>query len=340
MVKTIISISLIILGIAALGGSTSRTAMDALAQARAADAWWGRYRAKHGNLVAMAYLDYVHKFHEPQQPHRYRKPATAPNTVLYLAGDSYTWSLPDTCFAAGEYHFINRYAGGTYKLDSTKTNILVIEITEIAVRGYFSSDRLINDLRKNDQELAAEQPATHPHHAAIGNIDFSELFNNRINQNLAFNLFNYQCVAPMYQSKALLNYYLFHRASGDVVLSHDGNYLFEKSNLISPSDTMQPQELDIVIGNLNKIYRHFRSTGFNEVYLALIPATPAIVQPHDYNNLIPAVQYHPRLEMNIIDAHRLLRSSPQYFCHGDTHWNNEGEQKWLDLLNEMLHRNQ
>ncbi len=352
MLKKIGRDFIIIFCVAALFVSTHRPTMAWLCNLRDNDNWWGLYQCKHGDLVAMSGLDIVGAFNEERTraewPFR-KAPFNGPrNTVLYLYGDSHTFKLTDTLFAGlAGYHYISRYSGATTVLDRSKKNVLLIEMGEQAVREYFSTLRMFNELKDSVP-------------AATGNIfnalpkqtygswfppfTVGDFFNKNINQNLECNLFNYNAFMGMFQSKAALNYYLFNRASGDVVISDDRQFLFyshtasnnEQSGYRTP---VGPEEIDHIVENINAIYAHYSAIGFDHVFLSIIPNSPTIMQPAGYNNLIPLIHHHPKMQMPIIDAYEDFRTSKTVlYWHGDTHWNYLGVIEWLKLVNDQLRK--
>lgn len=176
----------------------------------------------------------------------------------------------------------------------------------------------------------------------IPGCSINDLFNKYINQNLQCNLFNYNFVMPMFEAKAALNYYLFNRASGDVIISKDRNFLFLKETVTytdegSSYSRFADNDITKLIDNINTIYEHYRQNGFNEVYLSVIPNSATIMQPGEYNNLIPTIQNDPRLKMKVIDAYTAFKNAKEVlYLPGDTHWNNRGRQMWLDMVNEKI----
>ena len=148
----------------------------------------------------------------------------------------------------------------------------------------------------------------------------------------------------MFESKAALNYYLFNRASGDVVISNDRNFLFLKET-VSKTDVgssyypVSRQDAAHIVDVLNNIYDHYKAAGFAEVYFSVIPNSATIMQPDGYNNLIPMIQNDARLRMKIIDIYTTFKQSNDvYYLPGDTHWNHKGKQLWLDMVNEQVLR--
>lgn len=349
MLKNLIVIFLIVFGLATLWVSTSTTTMEYLSYNRRGDAWWNTNSWKHGNLVGMAYLDFVGQFHTPKDvAHKsYARRRGDEKAVLYLFGDSYSWPLRDSDFAnIASFHFTNRYQGGKYTLDTAMKNILVIEVAERLVLDYFSSVKMKDEFSANKESKEVITGLTKNTEMTVCSLvsiaDISKLFNKRINQNLEYNLFNYNFLSVIFKLKAIFNYYLFNRASGDVVISEDRKYLFDKGSvsLSSSSGSYTPiaqETINDVVNNLNFLYNYYKKEGFNEVYYSIIPSTPSIVQPKGYNQLIPRIQNNPGLKVKVLDIYKVLSEQGQdYFCHGDTHWNYRGEQKWLDLVNEQL----
>ncbi|MES2703346.1 MAG: hypothetical protein V4649_11940 [Bacteroidota bacterium] len=341
---------LILFGLVLLWASTSRSAMEYITGKRDTAAWWGTYQGKNGDLVSMSYLDFIGRFKPPVNV----PPAAAPvaitkNTVLYLHGDSYSRHLHDTMFAGvSRLYLIDRNHGLNYHLDSTKNNILLIEVAERYFRPYFGGLQMLNEVcdslvkKKSIANIPLALQNEHVHYASLLPFSVDDLFNKYINQNLQCNLFNYNCIMPLFWSKASLNYYAFNRASGDVVISNDRQFLFYKETVSltdkgSSYSPLEPGEIASIIANLDTIYDHYKASGFKEVYFSVIPNTATIAQPTGYNNLIPLIQNDPRLKMNIIDIYSVFKQTKQdIYMHGDTHWNSTGRQLWVDLVNTEL----
>lgn len=349
MLKKALSYFFIAFGLMVLYASTSRRAMQFISEYRDNDKWWGTYQMKNGDLISLSYLDFVAKFNPPNEPIPLRRPRYdgPKNTVLYLHGDSYTYHLPDSAFAGlAEFHLIDRNHGANYHLDSTKRNILVLEVSERYARGYFGSLQIFNELcdslvKKKTIAFCNHTPAMH-YASLIPGFEINDLFNKYINQNLQCNLFNYNFIFPMFEYKAALNYYVFNRASGDVEISKDRNFLFLKETVSltfggSSYYPLTPADIEWMVDKLNTIYDHYKASGFDEVYFSIIPNSATIMQPQGYNNLIPSIHENPRLRMKIIDAYSAFRQAPEVLYRpGDTHWNNKGRQLWVDLVNEQL----
>lgn len=349
MIKKIASYILIASGLFLLGISTSTKCMEYISEKRnESEAWWGTHQSTDGDLVGMSYLDYIEQFRSKRDYAFTRPNYNGPTNVNFYAwGDSYIWKVPDTAYAGiKNYKFGWRYRDNIeYSLDTAQKNILLIEIAERYIRSYFVDTDMYNHVyAKKAEQTAALTPFPPKRYAAVTIPDVSDLFNPLINQNLEYNLFNYNFINPTRQYKASLNYYLFNRASGDVVIAENKQQLFLKETVLGdrPENIYHPvsnEEIRNIIGILNIFYDHYRRDGFDEVYLSLIPNPATIIQPEGYNDLIPRLQNDTSLKMPIIDIysiyHREQRKRKLY-RPGDTHWYNEGLQVWLSEVNKML----
>lgn len=305
--------------------------------------WWHPYTTKAGDLAKMAYLADVPKFRDTSK-YRFRKTADTGrrNVNLYIAGDSYLLQVPADAFTGvNRYSYARRFHDVLeYERDSTKTNILILEISERYVQSYLSRRDMLKDVRKKgvvvkdttDDKTIADR--------------FNNIFRQNTDENLEYNLFNYQFLAPVRELKAILNYRLFGRASGDVVISDDGNYLFLRT-ITAPTGEesiytpLRKTMIDTIVHHINTFRDHFRKEGFAEMYVAIIPNTPTLLQPGGYNGLIPMIYNHPSLKAPAIDIYSVLKQQAypqQFFRAGDTHWNQHGAQLWIDMVNKELHR--
>ena len=322
--------------------------------------WWCKHNNMGGgDLVKLSYLDDIKKFWALKD---YQFPKAMDsgkkNINLYIYGDSYTEDLPDSVFAGvSEYHYNTKLKPETYVLDTGKRNILVIEITERLVMESFSSTAIYNVLKsKESVEFApvknyaaptktpvpAPAPQRRPKPTLVAKTNYSQI----INTNLEYVLFDYRIINRIRQYKADMNYSLFHHASGDVAISDNDQYIFfkptvEQGGTYSCYTPIADAEFNNTIATLNEIYDHYKKEGFDEVYFSIIPGASTILQPDNYNGLIPRLYSNSALKMPVIDVYSIYNKSPDpasLYRRGDTHWNNNGMQIWLGLLNNELRR--
>lgn len=348
MFKKALSIFGIGLGIGIVAISTSRPIMKYINTVRDDNKWWGTYQCGNGDLVSMCYLDNT-KFRRIKDRTVIKPTYNGSKKVnLFLFGDSYSHYIYDTAFLGVNYYYRNdRYPKCiVYKLDNTKKNILLIEIVEREFREYFSDFRMYNavcDSEYYKKEYIADAPNNSTLQDSGNGWLLDILFNKFINQNIQCNLFNYNFFLPVFETKATFNFYFFNRASGDVVISKNREFLLYKETVFADGNKssfspISDNEVESYIDRLNEIYTYYRDNGFDEIYLTLIPSTVTIVQPDGYNNLIPKIQNHPKLKMKFFDVYSYFKTQPpkKYFYIGDTHWNREGRQIWLDMVNKKL----
>lgn len=359
MLKRILTYTLIVSGIGILYISTSKDVMSKISGIRNETVkWYGAHNSMDkGDLVNMSYLDYIKKFHS-ERALNFSKPAyVGPEDVnLYLHGDSYTFKIPDSAFAG-----VNRYEYAwvyqkhiAYNLDTTKVNILVLEHAERYLRIFYGGLDLLKIVYNAEHGSVYDSIAAHlpqpsiaepVHEAFEGTIFhdvFKNVFNSNINQNLEYNLFNYNILNAPRLAKASLNYRLFNRASGNVSISENGNNLYLKETTDrdyqgSSYNTIPQHEYEAMVRNLNILYEHYKSEGFDEVYLAPIPNPVTILEPYGYNQLIPRLQDDEQLNIKFIDIYSTYTSTDKkVYRPGDTHWNSTGAQMWVDKVNEKL----
>lgn len=314
--------------------------------------WWGEHHSVNGDLVNMAYLDDIETFRSPKD-YKFRVPADSglKNIDLYLWGDSYFEDIPDSAFAhVDQYHFGRTYYEELhYKLDKSKKNILIIGCSERFVRPYFSYKSIYNAVKNASDSVNKSTPV-----AEVGNSEKSKgaamivngLFNANINQNLEYLLFNYNTINKPRLLKADMNYLLFKRGSGSVVISEDGQNLFIKETMMAKHgyscyQALPDKDIDWLVNEFDSVYKHYKAEGFDEVYLSVIPNAATILQPGRYNKFLPRVSKNPNLLMPLIDIYPVFKNDTaprRLYRSGDTHWNNNGMQIWLEMVNEVLRK--
>ncbi len=346
--RRIISLFFIFFGLALLVISTSDTIMKKIIDKRSVlNNCFGIHQAHRGDLVSISYLDKVKRFQE-----RHESPLVkladdtgSKNIDLYIYGDSYLLGVPDSVFnAVHSYHYCRAgYQDMHYTLDPHRKNILIIENSERFVRVAF---RLIEIIRHFNKE----KPAVSFLHSSVPGVMYAkfpdlDIFNPDINRNLEFNIYGYRFWDEVKFAKASLTYYLFKRAAGEAVVSDDGNRLFLKETLAEhdtqssyyPFDQNELQEMFKI---LNITCAYYKAEGFDEVYMSIIPNPATILQPRNYNGLIPALQQADSLKcMHIIDIYTPFTKDPdpgRLFMMGDSHWSNDGIQVWLNTVNAEL----
>ena len=341
MIKKILAWFCALTGIALLASSFYMPAMLKVKWVREhqlKNTWFGKDESAWGDLTNMALLGGVEKFREPYS-YKFHNPNDNgnKNIALYIYGDSYTKDVPEFAFAnVGEFYHGTNTTGLAYKLDPRKKNVLILETTERFVMGSLNNYELFNVLRKDDGQPIRIS------HGGDGRKNYSVV----VNKNLDYLLFDYNIVNLVRECKAGMNYSLFDRASGDVAISDNGKYLFFRttvlpSGVFSSYAPVSDNTINDLVKGLDSVYDHYRKEGFSEVYFSIIPNPATILQPGGYNNLIPRLKSNPGLRMpylDIYDTFKKTANPTKLYRIGDTHWNDNGMQIWLNVVNTELRK--
>ncbi|GAB4016007.1 hypothetical protein [Spirosoma koreense] len=264
---------------------------------------------------------------------------------LYTIGDSFTDI--DTGYYAGGRN-VHRWVGDggpvVAPLDTTKTNILVIEFIERVLQERMYHPDFERMYIRDGIAQVAPEPATQPTAATSETKASSWLFarfGSEINQRLEFLLFNSRFFVWFKELKAEIMLHVFGRVSG-AVISHDHRAIFyqpevDTNYVLSAFRPISDQKLDLLVKNMNTIRQHYLRMGFDEVYVAMIPNKVTVLEPTygHYNHQIERIEANPHLEAPIISTIDTLRQHPEWYHLGDGHWNNQGKRFWLRHVNAL-----
>jgi hypothetical protein len=316
--------------------SSNSSWMKSLAQYRyASTSIWQPDKYRYGDLYGFSYLhDYRQTGFGPNELRPYYAHQKALNSVeLYSICDSYLWTFMsnDSLFHHANSFQFSRWGheAKQFHLDSTKQNVLLLEVVERQLRSTLKDTAFIyrhlgvvDAASKESEELFTPLSPVEDY-----------IFNKNIEANLEFNLFDYAIFTPLKELKAQLNYSVFNRTNQDVVVSKTRRQLYYAPTIDTAATTssfkkLAPGELDRIVANLNRVYKHYRRVGFKQVYLAVMPNPVTVLEPElsNYNKLIPRLQQHPALQVPVIDAYTNLqrhKALPIYRV-SDSHWDKDG----------------
>ena len=270
-----------------------------------------------------------------------------PRTVnLYIIGDSYlgkNFYQNDSVFCGVKRCIYAQHNADGVKnviLNPSEKNILLLEIIET----YHSALRDSNYFTK--KLLTEENPKIEtPDRIRALHTFFDDLMNNPlVNQNLEFNLFEYRIFRRFKEIKASLSYKWFNKLDDFVQVSPDGKYLLRRGTCFQSDGSafipLSDAQIEEMVSAVNFAYTHYKSKGFDEVYLSIIPNPVTILYPTYYgvyNELIPRIQNHPKLLAKVVDAYGTFKDTDaQIYCYSDTHWTLDGFTLWLNEFNKML----
>ena len=263
-----------------------------------------------------------------------KKEIKSPNTSLYIIGDSFTEAerISGSDFVAGSYERF--FIGDTsfVKLDKTKKNILIIETVE---------RHFIERFTKPYQNLNLGKTASYTKKSLKNEIYTNYWYNSERHEAV---LFSSDFFLTIKEWKAWINYQFFGRVDDHVVLSKDKKQILfhldaQPSGITSSFNKISDKEIGQLVENVNITYDFYRKLGFEEVYLTIAPNKTSIVGTDlgTYNHLIERIQNHSSLRMPVIDVYTPFHTSKKMFYDvGDTHWNCEGKQIWIDKVNQKL----
>ncbi len=221
-------------------------------------------------------------------------------------------------------------------LDTSKRNILILETVERHFREHFAEP--VRTLKISAATPQNSQTVTEAESKSWDKIlkDSEEALSDF--------LFTNDFFLRLKEWKAALNLNWFDRHSDQIALSPDGkNILFgwdtDSTRITSSFNPLPERELMKLIKGVNEVRDHYRSLGFDEVYLTIIPNKTTIVARNmgTYNHLVERVQNHPTLRTPIIDVWSLFNHhSTEVYALSDTHWSCFGQRIWVEEVNKRL----
>jgi hypothetical protein len=250
---------------------------------------------------------------------------------LYLAGDSFTEDgrLDGDNLASKDYlrAFVAE-SNNPLELKNGK-KILIIETVERHFRERFQQPWNNWDIAKGEKVLV--EPTLKEKA-----LELKVPYSSQMHESL---LFGSDFMMKIRELKAQLNLWLFGKTDDKVKL-HNGKllyYLDVDPGISSCFDVVNDSEIELLIKNVNLTYDYYKKLGFDEVYLSIIPNKTSILAQDmgNYNHLIERIEGNKSLKMPIISVYQdFLKKN--FYLKGDSHWNCEGQQLWVDKVNEKI----
>lgn len=253
---------------------------------------------------------------------------------LILFGDSFTEEgrIEANHFVAS--HFTRKFVAenGYVSLEKNTKKVLIIETVERHFRERFADKYQhvkVNLAPPNEEKTVLQTlldwkvPYSTERHTAV--------------------LFSSDFMLSIKELKAIFTKNIFHRIDENVTLSPNENEIVysldTKEGINSSFDEVSNEDVDKYVNNINSTYEFYKQQGFDEVYLSIIPNKTSIVATDlgTYNRLIERIQEHKSLKMPFIDMYKpLKKGGASLFDKGDSHWNCNGKQRWIDKVNNLL----
>lgn len=275
-------------------------------------------------------------------------PADSARTHLYVLGDSFTepsrlrqQDVPVSYFRRMQWD-----KPDTVQLDPAARNVLLIESVERHFREHADPSAATPIERQlvvvGDTNGTIGQKSVE---ASWGRQLTDLIHAKGIEERLETVLFSQNFFLWFREVKATLTQKAFNRISPNVSLSRDGKYLFTaldtdttkiRNAVTAP---LADAEVDTLVQEVNRATAYYRSKGFSQVILSIIPNKATLLDPtrQPYNHLIERVQQHSSLRVPTVDVYTLFRQQHQpVYARGDSHWNCTGRAIWLRAVAQQL----
>lgn len=269
-------------------------------------------------------------------------PLDSARTHLYVIGDSFTEPerLSKQDFPVSYFRRVKWDKQETIQLDSTAHNILLIESVERHFREHAASS-IQNLIVVNDTNRMNSPERAYP---SFGNQLIDLVHAEGIEERLETILFSQPIFLWFKELKASLTLGGFNRVSPNVSLSQDRKHLLialdtDATKLRNAgTSVLENEEVTGLVRTINEASTRYRSAGFDQVLLSIIPNKATILDTtlKPYNNLLERVQTHPELNVPVANVLLPYQQIRNVYALGDSHWNCTGRAIWIDAVTKQF----
>ncbi len=261
--------------------------------------------------------------------------------ALYIIGDSFTEEqrIGQADFAVDKYQFTHWATQLHLNLDTTYTNIIILESVERKVREHFISP--INNVIPDTATYINQPEDTR----LVSQLD--RLFSSAPTEDrLSTILFQFDPMLKIKEWKSWINLHFFDRTDPKVTVSGNGENLIyyetSDSTLITSSfNPVSRSEVDSLVKVINFDKKYLESLGFDQVWFSIIPNKASILMPDygTYNHLIERISAHPNLVVDQIAVYEdFKKPGKSPYLKGDSHWSCAGQYVWLEKVNRKINK--
>jgi hypothetical protein len=260
---------------------------------------------------------------------------------LFIIGDSFT--EPERVKTSNYAADLVTYSNWNYllhlKIDTTATNILLLECVERHFRQKFSAP-----LSKIIPDTATYIEKGGPR-SFVQRLD--DAFGSKgVEGRLDMLLFQNDLVMYLKQWKADFNYRFFDRVSNEVRMVNQNQNIVFYMDVDTPQTTssfseLDDAEVDSIVENLEKSKEIAQNMGFDGVILSAIPNKVSVIMPEygTYNRLIERVYGHPGLTIPKVDVLQDFRKmGTTSYLKSDSHWSCDAQNHWLYKTNLLINQ--
>ncbi len=294
---------------------------------------------RYGDLYRFSNLE---EFKDPKSecpPYAVTKSNASKKLALYIIGDSFTEPerVDSSDFAVDKYQYSHWGTLLHLKLDTSYTNIVLLESVERTVREHFAAP--ISSVIPATSTFVTLPEENHLM-SQLDNLFASGPTEDR----LTTLLFQFDPILKLKEWKSWLNYRFFFRTDPKVTVSADGStiayHVDTDTTLITSSFVhITNADVDSLVGVLESNQRYLKMLGFDQVWYSIIPNKASVLMPEygTYNRLIERIGQHPARSVSsitVLDEFKNMNQNP--YLKGDTHWSCAGQAVWLDKVNQKL----
>jgi hypothetical protein len=264
-----------------------------------------------------------------------KKPFSGENApvTLYLSGDSFTETgrvSPDSYAGVGFFRSAVNTPDLSLELVEGK-KILVIETVERHTRERFGMKPWMGWMPK-PEKAPVEQKKSWWDSLVEWELPYREEMHESV-------LFSAAPILRIKEWKAGFHKRFFNRVDPKVGVL-DEHLVYEldlEPGISSVFDPVGEEELGKMVQHMNRTRELYRDMGFDEVYISIIPNKSSLLLTEDarYNRLVERIERHADLEVPLISVWEDFQRK-DYYMKGDSHWNCEGQQIWVDKVNRIL----
>ena len=334
--------------------SSSESLTKSIAQYKySTNSVWSSDKYRYGDLYGLCFLP-EYKIQTGQKPEIHQIKFDLPGVIdLYALCDSYLWSFVTSAKmfdGVDKYQYVRSnegYRQNIYvKLDSSKLNVLLIEMSERNIRFLLKDMKFMRSFLKTQKDSI---PGSKGDPSRSNDLEImGSIFNRNINANLESNIWDVRIFTPVKELKAELNYKLFGRYPKEIEIAEDKKCLLlaattDPRYIYSSFQHVSNREIKVIVKKLNELYDLYKSRGFDRVYFSAIPNPVSVLYPYHkgyrYNNLVQRIYGSPELRIPPVDVNSTFKQTKYTIYHpSDSHWNKNGVNLWLNEINAIFKR--
>jgi hypothetical protein len=273
------------------------------------------------------------------------------DVALYTIGDSFLrpWRINEYDFPYKYYRNISWEEDHVaIQLDSTVKNVLLLECVERHTRERFNVVPKNYILQKDIVPLPWTPPTrlqrVKNKIMPIWEAMKTTCFTPETADHLEHMFFSADWILPIKELKAAINLDWFNRVNSSAGMSKDKKHIFyfkdmDTSMINSTYKALADSELNKMVANVDSTIKAYKSMGFDEVFVSVIPNKSSILAPNDgiYNHLAERFEKASEGKFETIDIYKeYVQNRNIVFGINETHWTCFGKNIWVKNAREKI----